>query len=192
MQYKAGVVRCSIFSWCSMHDIIFKQSDVFVGISLGDKVVEFGSIEDSQRVFTRWCPCALQSFGMLWCWDIWKMENGKRHWHYFNKCNGVHPVSFTGILNLCAIVMTLEDRSSIRNRSINLISKYNVIVWDSLLTWHAQNLWDHGRAWRMFRKTGKCAVVSWTAMISWHLECWQVQNALELFGQTQHKAKVCI
>ncbi len=51
---------------------------------------------------------------------------------YFNKCNGVHPVSFTGILNLCAIAMTLEDSSSIRNRSINLISKYNVIVRDSL------------------------------------------------------------
>jgi hypothetical protein len=81
MQYKAGVVRRSIFSWCSMHDIIFKRSDVFVGISLGDKVVEFGSIEDSQRVFTRWCPCALQSLGTLWCWDIWKMEKGRRHWH---------------------------------------------------------------------------------------------------------------
>ncbi len=65
MQYKAGVVRRCIFSWCSMHDIIFKQSDVFLGISLGDKVVEFGSIEDSQRVFTRWCPCALQSLGTL-------------------------------------------------------------------------------------------------------------------------------
>jgi hypothetical protein len=48
-----------------MRDIIFKQSDVFVGITLGDKVVEFGSIEDSQRVFTRWCPCALQSLGTL-------------------------------------------------------------------------------------------------------------------------------
>lgn len=49
MQYKAGVVRCSIFSWCSMHDIIFKRSDVFVGISLGDKVVEFGSIEEAKE-----------------------------------------------------------------------------------------------------------------------------------------------
>jgi hypothetical protein len=66
MQYKAGVVRFSIFSWSSMRDIIFKRSDVFVGIiSLGDKVVEFGSIEDSERVFTRWCPCALQSLGTV-------------------------------------------------------------------------------------------------------------------------------
>jgi hypothetical protein len=192
MQYKAGVVRCSIFSWCSMHDIIFKRSDVFVGISLGDKVVEFGSIEDSQRVLTRWCPCALQSLGTLWCWDIWKMEKGRRHWHYFNKCNGVHPVSFTGILNLCAIMMTLEDSSSIRNRRSILFPSTMLLCGIAFLTWHAQNLWDHGRAWRMFCKMGECAVVSWTAMISWLAECQQVQNALELFGQTQHKAKVCI
>jgi hypothetical protein len=62
------------------------ESDVFVGSGLIDMYAKCGSMGDALRIFNKMTPCNVVSWNAM----IAKRNVGKgrRHWNYFNKCNG--------------------------------------------------------------------------------------------------------
>jgi pentatricopeptide repeat protein len=96
------------------------------------------------------------------------------------------PVTFVGVLNACASVVTLEEGRHAHEQIIQSGCESNAFVASSLVNMYAKcgSLED---AQRVFNRMPVRDVVCCTAMIQGHVKCGQGQKALELYQQMQRE-----
>ncbi|CAN5963008.1 unnamed protein product [Sphagnum jensenii] len=95
---------------------------------------------------------------------------------------GMSPEKFTfvQVIKACAGLGRLEDGRLVHKQLIQSGYKSNVFVCNSLVDMYAK-CGSIEEAWSVFEKMPSRNVVTWTAMILGHVQCWQGQKALELF-----------
>ncbi|CAN5972805.1 unnamed protein product [Sphagnum jensenii] len=165
------------------------ESDVFVGSSLINMYTKCGSMEDALRVFKEMPSHDVVSWNALIFGHV-KYGQGRKSLELFQQMQlaGVEldPVTFVGVLNACASVVTLEEGRHAHEQIIQSGCESNVFVGSSLVNMYAKcgSLED---AQRVFNRMPVRDVVCCNAMIYGHVKCGQGQKALEVFQLMQQE-----
>jgi len=174
---------------CVHEDII--QSDfeyhLFVGNSLVDMYAKCGSIEEAWSVFSKMPTRNVVTWNAMILGYV-KCGQGHKALELSQqmKSKGVHPdpVTFVGLLNACASVVTLEEGRHVHVQIIESGCESDVFVASSLVDMYAKcgSMED---AEKVFNRISTRNVVAWNAMILGHIKCGEAQKALELYAQMQ-------
>jgi pentatricopeptide repeat protein len=165
------------------------ESDVFVGSSLINMYTKCGSMEDPLQVFKKMPSHHVVSWNALIFGHV-KYGQGRKSLELFQQMQlaGVEldPVTFVGVLNACASVVTLEEGRHAHEQIIQSGCESNVFVGSSLVNMYAKcgSLED---AQRVFNRMPVRDVVCCNAMIYGHVKCGQGQKALEVFQLMQQE-----
>ncbi|CAK9878571.1 unnamed protein product [Sphagnum jensenii] len=165
------------------------ESDVFVGSSLINMYTKCGSMEDALQVFKKMPSHDVVSWNALIFGHV-KYGQGRKSLELFQQMQlaGVEldPVTFVGVLNACASVVTLEEGRHAHEQIIQSGCESNVFVGSSLVNMYAKcgSLED---AQRVFNRMPVRDVVCCNAMIYGHVKCGQGQKALEVFQLMQQE-----
>jgi pentatricopeptide repeat protein len=165
------------------------ESDVFVGSSLINMYTKCGSMEDALRVFKKMASHDVVSWNALIFGHV-KYGQGRKSLELFQQMQlaGVEldPVTFAGVLNACASLVTLEEGRHVHEQIIQSGCESNVFVGSSLVNMYAKcgSLED---AQRVFNRMPVRDVVCCNAMIYGHVKCGQGQKALEVFQLMQQE-----
>ncbi len=163
------------------------ESDLIVGTTLIDMYAKCRSMQDAWRVFIKMPSRDVVSWNAIILGYV-KCGQGKKALELFQQmqCESVvpSPVTFMGVLNACASVVSLEEGRYAHEQILKTGCESNVFVQSSLIDMYAKcrSMED---AWRVFNKMVLHDVVSWNAMILGHVKCGQGQKVLELFQQMQ-------
>jgi pentatricopeptide repeat protein len=154
---------------CAHHQIIQSclESDVFVGSSLVDMYAKCGNIEDAWRVFNK---MQLQNVVTWNAMVLGHVKCGQRQkaLELFQQMQqeGVQPnsVTFVGVLNACASMITLEEDRCVHQHIIGWGWNSNVFVGSSLVDMYAKcgSMED---VWSVFNKMPSRDVVAWTTIL---------------------------
>jgi pentatricopeptide repeat protein len=94
---------------------------VFLGNSLVDMYAKFGSMEDANKVFSEMPSHDVVTWNVMICGDV-KCGQGQEALELFQQMQqeGLQPapVTFVGVLNLCASLITLEEGRCIHKQII--------------------------------------------------------------------------
>ncbi len=165
------------------------ESDLIVGTTLIDMYAKCRSMQDAWRVFIKMSSRDVVSWNAIILGYV-KCGQGKKALDLFRQmqCESVvpSPVTFMGVLNACASVVSLEEGRYAHEQILKTGCESNVFVQSSLIDMYAKcgSMED---AWRVFNKMVLHDVVSWNAMILGHVKCGQGQKALELFNCMQQE-----
>ncbi len=171
-----------------VHEQIIKcghESNIFVANSLIDMYGKCGSIEDAKKVFNNmpthdlvsWnamimgqgsCGRGLKALELL---PQMQQEGMERN-----------PITFVGLLNMCASVAALEKGRHIHEQIIQFGCEDDLFVANSLIDMYAKcgNIED---AQRVFNRMPMHNVVSWTVMLQGYAMHGHGKKALEHFEQ---------
>ncbi len=162
------------------------KSDGFVCKSLVDMYAKYGSIDEAWTVFEK-----MPSQNVVtWTTIILGHVQCQKALELFEKmqqeCVQPDSVTFVGVLNACASILTLEEGRCVHQQTVEFVCDSDVFVGNSLVDMYAKcgSIED---AWRVFNKMPSRNVVTWNAMALVHVKCGQGQKALELFQQMQQK-----
>jgi pentatricopeptide repeat protein len=165
------------------------ESDLIVGTTLIDMYAKCTSMQDAWRVFIKMPSRDVVSWNAIILGYV-KCGQGKKALELFRQmqCESVvpSPVTFMGVLNACASVVSLEEGRYAHEQILKTGCESNVFVQSSLIDMYAKcgSMEDAGR---VFNKMVLHDVVSWNAMILGHVKCGQGQKALELFNCMQQE-----
>jgi pentatricopeptide repeat protein len=161
------------------------ESDAFVGSSLIDMYAKCGSMEEASRVFNK-----LPSQAVV-CWNSMifshvKCGEGHKALELFQNMQqeGVHPdsVTFVGLLNACASIMSLEEGRHAHEQIIQGGCESDTSVGSSLIDMYAK-CGSMEEASRVFNAMPSHDVSSWNALLGGFAMHGQAKEALVHFEQ---------
>jgi pentatricopeptide repeat protein len=171
-----------------VHEQIIKcghESNIFVANSLIDMYATCGSIEDAEKVFNNMPTHDLVSWNAM-IMGQGSCGHGLKALELFPRMQqeGMepNPITFVGLLNMCASVAALEKGRHIHKQIIQFGCEDDLFVAKSLIDMYAKcgNIED---AQRVFNRMLMHNVVSWTVMLQGYAMHGHGKQALEHFEQ---------